>query len=223
MLRHVDPLEPALLKRAVAIWREEGFKSLWFKGLAMTVYRRAVLVERPLDGPLASITPNTPVEIGVLSETDVGAYLGFRPETSAADVRGRLERGHVCFVAWHGGRIVSAAWLATGRVWVDYLARELQLAVDEAYLYESFTARDFRGQNIPVVRGTYETRYFRDAGYRRLVAVIVPENKPALRHAEKAGWNAFGIMGYVKVGPWRRDFCRVKPKARPPGEGADRA
>ncbi len=212
---------PQILKRAVEIWREEGLKNLWFKILGETVYRRAVLVERPLNEPLAAVTPSLPTVIGLLSEAEVDEYLSFRPETNAADVRSRLETGHLCFVARHEGCIVSAAWIATGRVWIDYLACEIRLATDEAYLYESFTSPGFRGQNIPAVRATHETRYFRDAGYRRLVAVIMPENKPALRHAEKAGWKPSGVMGYVKLGPWRRDFCRVKPNARPPGAPPD--
>jgi hypothetical protein len=207
-----------LLKRVVEVWREQGAKSLWFKGLGKTVYRRAVLVEHRLDAPLLDVTPSVPVEIGLLGEAHVDAYLAFRPDTGSTDVRSRLEKGHVCFAAWHDGRIVSAAWLATGRVWIDYLARDMHLAADEAYLYESFTTRGFRGHNIPALRGSYEARYFRDAGYRRLVAVIAPENGPALRHAEKAGWNVFGMMGYVKLGPWRRDFCRVDPASRPPDE-----
>lgn len=219
----MGPSPTSWFRRAVDIWRREGLKSLWFKGLAETVYRRAILVERPLDGSLASITADVAASIGLLSEGEVDDYLSLRPETSPAEVRRRLERKHVCFAARHEGRIVSAAWLVTGRAWIDYLACEMQLAPDEAYLYESFTAPPFRGRNIPAMRGTYEARYFRDAGYRRLVAVIMPENKPALRHAEKAGWHVFGMMGYVALGPWRRDFLRVKPGARRPRTTADRA
>jgi len=211
------------LKRIADVWRAGGLKSLWFKSLAKAVYRRAVLVEHPLDAPPLSVTPSVSVEIGLLNERDVDEYLRFRPDGSAADFRLRLQQGHICFAARHDARIVSAAWIAAGRVWIDYLTCEIQLARDEAYLYESFTAPGFRGNNIPALRGAYEAQHFRDAGYRRLVAVIMPENKPGLRHAEKAGWNAFGVMGYVKLGPWRWDFCRVDPKSRPPGAAADLA
>jgi len=206
------------LKRAAEIWREEGPKGLWFKTLGETIYRRAVLFERPLTESGLRVTTSLPVTVGLLDKTEVDEYLSFRPGAHPSEVRSRLEAGHLCFVARHEGRIVSAAWIATGRVWVDYLAREVRLAADEAYLYESFTSPESRGQNIPAVRATYEAQHFREAGYRRLVAVIMPENKPALRHAEKAGWQPFGMLGYIKLGPWRWDFCRVKPNARPPGE-----
>ena len=207
------------LRRAAEIFREGGVKSVWFRILGETVYRRAVLLERPLTAPVASITPSVPVAIGLLRTTEVDAYRSFRPEADACDIKRRLANGHLCFVARYEGGIVSAAWLATGQAWVDYLSREIRLASDEAYLYESFTAPGFRGQNIPALRAAYETRYFRDAGYRRLVAIIMPENKPALRHAEKAGWQPCGVMGYVKIGPWRYDFCRAQD-ASLPGEFA---
>jgi len=208
------------MTRIADVWRAGGLKQLWFRSLARTVYRRAVLVEHSLDAPPASVTSRASVEIGLLKERDAADYLRFRQNIGSADFHCRLQQGHVCFAAWHEGRIVSAAWIATGRVWIEYLAREIELARDEAYLYESFTAPAFRGNNIPALRGAHEARYFRDAGYRRLVAVIMPENAAGLRHAEKAGWNAFGMMGYVKLGAWRWDFCRADPKSRPPGEAA---
>jgi len=146
------------LKRVAAIWREEGPKSLWFKTLGETVYRRAVLIERPLHESIPRGTTRLPVTVGLLSETDVDAYLRFCPETHPSEVHSRLEAGHLCFVVRHEGRMISAAWIATGQVWIDYLACEIRLAADEAYLYESFTSPEYRGQNIPAVRATQEAK-----------------------------------------------------------------
>jgi hypothetical protein len=150
----VSPLEKRwtwqqILQRAVKIWREEGLKNLWFKILGETVYRRAVLVERPLNEPVAAVTPILPLVIGLLSEVEVVEYLSFRPETDAATVRSRLEAGHLCFVARHKGCIVSGAWIGTGRGWIDYLACEICLATDEAYLYESFYLAWFSRSEYP--------------------------------------------------------------------------
>jgi hypothetical protein len=199
---------------------DRGVRGLWFGALAATCYRRAVLVEHPLDAPLPAGEAAAPVEIARLAPAEVGDYVAFRPDAAPTVIESRLEQGQVCFTARHQGRIVSAAWIATGYVWVDYLARGLSLAPDEAFLHESFTARAFRGRNIPVVRARHEAEYFRAAGYRRIVAIIVPENAPALRHAEKSGWRRVGVIGCVRLGPWRRDFCRVAPGERPPGTPA---
>jgi RimJ/RimL family protein N-acetyltransferase len=82
-------------------------------------------------------------------------------------------------------------------------------------VYESFTSPEARGHNIPAVGVTHMTRHLRDAGYRRLVAIVLPENRPALRHAEKAGWRPIGTIGRVTLGPWSWVFCRVKQDAEP--------
>jgi hypothetical protein len=64
------------------------------------------------------------------------------------------------------------------------------------------------------VRGNEMVRYFRERGYRRFVAILMPENKPAFRPAEKIGYHRIGTIGWVKLGPGRRLFCRVHPPAR---------
>jgi GNAT superfamily N-acetyltransferase len=188
--------------------------------LRETCYGRAVLVEHPLDAPLPDGEAGAAIRIDRLTAEEIADYVSFRSDADPTVIQSRLERGEVCFTARHQGRIVSAAWIATGFVWIDYLGRGVSLAPDEAYLHESFTTPAFRGQSIPVVRARHEAQFFRAAGYRRIVAIIVPENAPALRHAVKSGWRRFGVMGYVKLGPWRRDFCRVGPGERPPGAAA---
>jgi len=54
-------------------------------------------------------------------------------------------------------------------------------------------------------------RELRNGGYRRLVAVVVPENRAAFRPLEKIGYHPTGMMGYVQFGPWRLEFG---PKTR---------
>lgn len=205
-------------QRAAAVLREEGVKSLWFKILGETIYRRAVLMERLLDEPITEMPSRVPVVIGPLKEAEIQDYLSLRPEADPSDIRCRLKSGQFCFVARYEGRIVHACWATSKRAWIDYLDRELVLAPDEYYGYEGFTAPGFRGHNIALALYSQMIRYFRDAGYRRSLAVLMLENPLAFRPLEKIGYRTIGTMGYVKLGPWRRDFCRVKPTARPPGE-----
>ena len=163
----------AALRRAVDVLREEGIKSLWFKVLGETVFRRVVLIERLLDQPVAPVAASIPVSIDSLTGTEVEEYCRFRPESDPAEIRRRLAAGQWCFVARHKGGIVNAGWAAGGQVWIDYLSREMRLAPDEVYQYESFTSPVFRGQNIAPMRWAWMARFLRDAGYRRLLAVIL--------------------------------------------------
>ena len=203
-----------LAKRAAEIFRDEGIFSVWCKILALLGYRRALLIERPVDRPTAAVTPRVPVTIGRLEEADVGDYLVFRPEVRAADVRRRLQAGHECFVARHEGRIVHAAWAATGRVRIDFLARDLDLGPDEVYLDESHTLPPFRGLDIAAERSRHMRRHYEGRGYRRSLAIVFPENRQACRAAEKSGYRPIGTIGYIRLGPWRRDFFRVHPAGR---------
>jgi GNAT superfamily N-acetyltransferase len=210
----------AVVKRASEVLRDEGVKNLWFKILGQTVYRRLVLMECPLDQLLGSVTPRLPVVINRLISSESDAYAAFRPDADPSDMRRRLEAGHLCFVARHEGQIVHACWAAAGRAWIDYLAYEMPLARDEVYQYDSFTAPAFRGHNLAAARVIEAARYFRQAGYRRLIAVVSPENTAAFRPLEKAGYRPFGLIGYIQLGQMRRNFCWVNHHSLPPGGGS---
>ena len=207
-----------ILKRAKEVLHEEGLRSLWFKILGETVYRRVVLLECPLDEPIAEVTSSLPVVIDLLRDTELDEYIALRPEADPSKIQRRLAAGQRCFVARYEGRMVYASWTATGRALIDYLATEIPLAPDEVYSYEALTSPHVRGLNIAPALYSRIMRHFRDAGYRRVVKAIMPENIPAFRANEKVAARPFGVMGYVKVGLWRRDFCRVRRGSLPPGE-----
>jgi GNAT superfamily N-acetyltransferase len=207
----------AVLQQGRQVLRDEGVQSLWFKILGQTVYRRVVLMECRLDQPLGHETARLPVVIDRLRRSEIHEYATFRPDADPSETHRRLEAGHLCFVARHEGQIVHACWAATGRAWVDYLACEIPLAGDEVYQYDSFTAPAFRGHNLAAARVIEAARYFRHASYRRLIAVVVPGNASAFRPLEKAGYRPFGLIGSVRIGRWRRNFCRVNRNSLPPG------
>jgi ribosomal protein S18 acetylase RimI-like enzyme len=174
-------------------------------------------MEHLLDEPIAEVTGRLPVVVDPLKATEIDEYVSFRLGADPLEVRHRLAVGQRAFVARHEGRIVHAGWTTTKRARIDFLACEIALAPDEVYQYESFTAPGFRGQNLAAVRITEMMHYFRKAGYRRMVAVVVPENTPAFRPLEKAGYRPFGLVGYVQIGRWRRNFCRVNRNSLPAG------
>lgn len=190
--------------------RKEGITALCFRILGETVYRRTVLFERLLCEPISPVSAGLPVVVNLLTETEIEEYCQFRPDAHSSEVRRRPEAGQWCFAARHQGRLVHTASAASQRTWIGYLNREIRLAPGEAYEYEAFTAADFRGQNISPARKVWMLRYLHDAGYRRAVALVVPENEPAFRPVEKAGYRRLGVMGYLKIGPWRHDFCRTR-------------
>jgi len=188
-------------------------RSLWFRVLGRTVYRRLIVMERRLDEPIAEIATGIPAVVSLLTDAEVDDYTAFRPDTEAAEVRRRLRAGHRCFVERNEERIVHAGWAATTKPWVEYLGCEFPLTPGDVYQFDSYTAAPYRGLNLAAARVTWMARFFREAGARRLLAAVWPENTRAFRPLEKAGYRPFGIIGVVRLAGWRRHFYRRRAAA----------
>lgn len=202
-----------ILKRAAQVLREEGVKSLVFKVLGETVYRRLTLLKRPLDRPVALVAPRLPVTMQMLDDPD--EYRTFRPDVSRDEVCRRLSAGHLCWVARYQGRIVAALWSACGQARIDYLDREFRLLSGEAYFYEVMTVPELRGQNVAPALMMWAMQRLSQAGYHQVTVATAPENEAAQRAFAKNGYRPLGLLGYWKIGPWRRDSCRVDRRRQP--------
>ena len=186
--------------------REEGLRALWFRVLGETVYRRLRLVElRPQEA--ARVESELVLAFGFVQPAHAEDYARLQPGATAEGVRERLERER-CYGAWHNGRLVSTRWIATGTANVEYLGRVLALAPGEAWISETFTDPGYRGHAVSGAAGAALARALADEGIRVQLGGVFPENQLGLRAFEKAGYRPVGTIGYVRVGPWRRDFLR---------------
>lgn len=202
------------LQRTGEIVREEGLRTLWFRILGELGYRRMILLERSPPEPISVVITRLPVTIGLLKRTEIAEYLEFRLGTPLTEIQRRLDAGHSCFVARYQGRLVSTSWAATRQAWMHYLSREVPVAPGDVYIYDSFTGTDFRSHGISQAVGVEMLRHFRRAGYRRAVRAVSPENRANLRALAKTEYRPYGVLGYVKIGPWRRDLYRIERKER---------
>jgi GNAT superfamily N-acetyltransferase len=193
------------------IFRAEGWRGIWFRAMSRTIYRRLVLVERMLDEPLPPLEADVSLTFCLLSPDQAEEYCLLR-EASPEAVRERLDSGHQCFAAYSDGRMVAVCWAAVDSARIDYLETELPLAGGEAYLYDSFTLPELRGRNVAGARGMHMIRHFREAGYRRLLAAYLPENKAAIQPILKLGYRPYAVAVRWKIGPWRGTSLR--PTAR---------
>lgn len=201
----------AAARRAYEILRQHGMWVLWIKLLGELGYRRVVLLEQALDDRATFPTTRLPVTVSLLRKAEVEEYAAFYPGADPEEIRQRLDTGHRCFAVRHRGRLVHAGWVATGRVWIKYLRRHWDLAADEAYLYEAFTAPPYRNMRVGVARAAEETRVLSREGYRRVIAVVWPENVAAVRYVATRGMRPVGVTGYVKLGRWRHNFTKLDP------------
>jgi ubiquinone/menaquinone biosynthesis C-methylase UbiE/L-amino acid N-acyltransferase YncA len=201
-------------RRALEVLRQEGLRALWFKSLGETVYRRVWTVERSLDGPWRP-PPELPptVELGELAEEDLEAHQRLRQDTGLQDLRRRFAAGERCFVARENGRILHAAWLATGRAHIEYLDRTVELAPGEVYVSAAFSAPDARRRTYSVAVADAIARRMREEGQRRLLGVVVPENLAGRRAFPRWGYRRLGWMRTLRLGRRRRHFGRFDDRA----------
>ena len=205
----------AILRRAGEIWREDGPLVLLDRILGETVYRRLWVFSGRLDEGIPAIKPEIQIELARLSLAEVEELAGFHPEVSLEEARARLRRGHHCYVARHAGRVVHALWVGFGRVWVPYLGCWLELEPGEAYLYQSWTRPEYRRKGIALARAVTALEELRKAGYRRAFAAIMPRAATVLRPPRLLGRAPCGIIGYYRLGPWRRPFYRPLTRDAP--------
>ena len=164
-----------------------------------------------LDRPVPEVSPRVPVRIGPMSADDLPAYARFRPEIDRAAMRERLEQGARGFAVWHEEEIVHAGWAVTRGARVEFLDCALPLEPGDVFQFDSHTAPAFRGLNLAGARVAWMARFYRDAGARRLLAVVWPKNTRAFRPLEKAGYRPGGWIRAIRLGPWRRVIHRRSP------------
>jgi L-amino acid N-acyltransferase YncA len=49
-------------------------------------------------------------------------------------------------------------------------------------------------------------QYFRTAGYSRVVAAILLQQRSVMRLYQQLGFGVYGRMSCLKIGPWKRLF-----------------
>lgn len=202
-------------KRAPEIVREGGIRALWFTVLGELCYRRAEIREHVLDDSSENDRCPALISIDRLSPADIEEYNAFRKPRDLKSAQQRMNAGHHCFVARHSGQIVAAWWGATSNASSWYLSSPIDVASDEVYAYDLFTAPEWRRQGIATALTTAVHNFYRAAGKRRVIRLIVPENKAAKAHAMR--YECIGRMGFVGVGRFRVKFCRMKTGKIPPG------
>ncbi|HEX6201942.1 MAG TPA: hypothetical protein VF100_02995 [Thermoanaerobaculia bacterium] len=206
-------------QRAREVLRDEGPRSLFWKLLGETIYRRAWVVERRLDG-IAPAPPGPPApaapgcEIGELAEADIAAYLDLRPQSDAATLRRRLAAGERCFVARRNGRIEHATWVAVDLARIEYLGRTLPLAPGDAYAGEAFTRPAARGAALSVAVADAMAARLGGEGLRRLLGVVMPENRAGVVSSWRWGYRPIGVMRTLRLGPWRLFLGGFAPSPR---------
>lgn len=223
---------PATIQRAVRYVRRRGVRGLWFAALGAVGYRRVLMCAREIARPLPPAAEDgEPLAFARLDEPSVAEYVRFRPDADPREVRARLRDGQWCHVSRQGGRIVHASWAVAGRAPIPGLRREFPLAPDDVFVFDEHSAAGHgtrvhgRGVGRGVGRGAGHgeghdlrlahyaavARTLADAGFRRTLHAVLPEDRHAVGFMHRIGARPLGVQGCVVIGPLRRDFSRPAP------------
>lgn len=158
-----------------------------------TFYRRVVVLSRSMEDPLSQIDSPFSVEITILQQKDLPDYYRLRPKQHPGIIQKRITEGDQCFLARSEGRLVHSGWVAVNKKFEPYLRGTLILQPDEIFLYDHYTHPAFRSRGFSRTRDIFVLQHFRQKGYRRSLAVVAVENKPAFRPFEATGYHPIGM------------------------------
>lgn len=177
-------------------------RGLWHR-VATTCYRRVDVYVRSLDGaPEKNIEP--PFEVRLLSQDDLPAYYAMRPRRPRREPHARWLAGDSCMAVFHDGRIVHAGWIATTRVYIPYLDRELLLRPGDIYSHDTYTLPSHRSRGLGSQKGAHVFRHYRALGYKRSVVVVAVENRLGAAQVRTLGYQCIGRYSFARLGPLQR-------------------
>ena len=130
---------------------------------------------------------------------------GGDPTQNAAGLVERFTRGDRAFGAIDAsGRVCHVRWVATSRVHIPEIERDIILAPREAYFYNGYTRPEARRCGIDGLVRNFIFETLQSEGYRRVYSYVRLDNRVGFRAASR--WQqAIGTIRYVRVRrstPW---------------------
>jgi len=130
---------------------------------------------------------------------------GGDPTQDATALTARFARGDRAFGAVDAtGRVCHVRWVATSRVHIPEIDRDIVLASREAYFYNGYTRPDARRRGVDGLVRNFIFATLQAEGYSRVCSYVRLNNRPGVRAAER--WQQpIGTVRYVRVRgarPW---------------------
>jgi ribosomal protein S18 acetylase RimI-like enzyme len=195
-----------LLTRARARGWREAFGSVRDRiGSWVSSSDTLIILSRATDGLARS-----DIAVRPATAADAPRYARNIGTDTEASFRSRLSESTECYVVEVDGRFVHASWVAREPVWVGEIARWFRPPPAGAWVYESYTSPDHRGQGIyPSVLHALAAR-MRERGLEELWIGVQASNGASRRAISKGGFEErFEITYSRSLGRLTVDLARV--------------
>jgi GNAT superfamily N-acetyltransferase len=178
-----------------------------------------LVLRKDLNSLLSSYSTRIPVEILIASEREVeeAALLRDSNERLMAIYRSRWRRGHKCFVAKSGAKVIASNWLIFG---AEVDNADFTVVCDgEVVCSDAYTAPSWRGNGIHTGLLSRMLQWARDAGYQ----VAYTELSAFVRNSwvthERLGWKVVQLAVRIRLAGAKRESVLVFGRSSHPLRG----
>ena len=79
---------------------------------------------------------------------------------------------------------------------------------DDTYIFDTYTAPEFRSLHLAQARAAFVANYYSERGFRRSLGLVALENRAGLAVPEALGYRRIGYYSALGVGRWRRTWSK---------------
>ncbi|MED5578825.1 MAG: hypothetical protein VX794_02220 [Nitrospinota bacterium] len=110
----------------------------------------------------------------------------------------RFDRGEKCYAALVDERITSYIWSSRGSVGVDEINMAIKPSTDEVYLYDAFTIKKWRGNNLYPSILQLALENAEKENIKRTMIFVGSNNTASRKGVIKAGFKLFQTLYYKR-------------------------
>jgi GNAT superfamily N-acetyltransferase len=189
------------------ILRRDGVAAAWFGVLAETIYRRLLVVERDVTvatdaGAARGQQPPSSIDVRIVDVDTVAALYATIGAERIPDISRRA--GETWFAAFDDERPVAVQALMPRGGFVPYLGIDVTLADDAVLLGGLVVDPVYRKRGVATRTIAAVLEYAAERGYRRAVALVLPENAGGRVLLRSLGFAPTGRVAVAGRGRARR-------------------
>ena len=130
---------------------------------------------------------NDPGQLDLATKTNMEQSRMLR----TSEIEERLRNDEICFVVKNeANEVMHYSWVVFDRRYIRAVDQNIVLGDDEAFIYDAYTFKAFRGRSIYSTTLRRIENYLCERKFRRVYIDVLRENIPSIRGAEKAGFKA---------------------------------
>lgn len=145
-----------------------------------------------------------------LTENDI-RRLSFVDDKKALLFKKRFKSGfYSCFAIEENEEIQYLTWVSWKQMnYPTFFEKSEALKPNQALLEDSFCSPQHRGKGYHSKMNIFRLKKISDREKTEVLALVLKENKPALKVQLKSGFNYYSRIRFVKIGRWNKTYQKI--------------